>query len=170
MRFCHLTFNLCVSHTLHAHPWNHWYAQGRTRVINCPHQCVLAFITHTYYVYTALIWWIWYKKVTFIHIFFKIAIYFIALMNLGKICHLKGHGMANGVVAMLLRLWQRATPLWRHTVWIRIVTSHNAWMGYEYSLPNFNRTRAIHKHNPNPLKTMGLVWQIYATFLILANV
>ena len=22
-RFCHLTFNLCVSHTLHAHPWNH---------------------------------------------------------------------------------------------------------------------------------------------------
>ena len=24
-----LTFNLCVSHTLHAHPWNHWYAQGR---------------------------------------------------------------------------------------------------------------------------------------------
>ena len=27
--FCHLTFNLCISHTLHAHPWNHWYAQGR---------------------------------------------------------------------------------------------------------------------------------------------
>ena len=29
VRFCHLTFNLCVSHTLHAHPLNHWYAQGR---------------------------------------------------------------------------------------------------------------------------------------------
>ena len=29
VRFCHLTFKLCVSHTLHAHPWNHWYAQGR---------------------------------------------------------------------------------------------------------------------------------------------
>ena len=28
VRFCHLTFNLCVSHTLHANPWNHWYAQG----------------------------------------------------------------------------------------------------------------------------------------------
>ena len=23
-----MTFDLCVSHTLHAYPWNHWYAQG----------------------------------------------------------------------------------------------------------------------------------------------
>ena len=39
-------------------------------------------------------------------------------------------GVADDAVAMLL---------WRHTVWIRIVTSHNAWMGYEYSIQNLNR-------------------------------
>ena len=50
------------------------------------------------------------------------------------------------------------TALWCHAVCIRIVTSHNAWMGYEYSLPNLNRPRAIHKHNPHPLETMGCVW------------
>ena len=64
--------------------------------------------------------------------------------------------MTDGAVAKLLRLWQHASALWRHAVWIRIVTSHNAWMGYEYSLPNLNRPRAIHKHNPHPLETMGV--------------
>ena len=69
-----------------------------------------------------------------------------------------GNGLADGVVAKLLRLWQHASALWRHAVWIRIVTSHNAWMGYEYSLPNVNRPRAIHKHHPHPRETMGRVW------------
>ena len=55
-----------------------------------------------------------------------------------------GIGVADGAVAKLLRLWQHASALWPHAVWIRIVTSHNAWMGYEYSLPNLNRPRAIH--------------------------
>ena len=39
------------------------------------------------------------------------------------------------LLSCLLRLWHHVSALWRHTVWIRIVTSHNAWMGYEYSLP-----------------------------------
>ena len=60
-----------------------------------------------------------------------------------------GNGVADGAVAKLLRLWHRAWALWRHAVWIRIVTSHNAWMGYEYSLP---------KHDSHPLETMGHVW------------
>ena len=45
-----------------------------------------------------------------------------------------GDGVMHGAVAMLLRLWKHAATLWHHAAWIRIVTSHNAWMGYEYSL------------------------------------
>ena len=69
-----------------------------------------------------------------------------------------GNGVADGAVAKRLLLWQHASALWRHAVWIRIVTSHNLWMGYEYSLQNMNRPRAIHKHDPHPLETMGRVW------------
>ena len=69
-----------------------------------------------------------------------------------------GDAVADDAVAMLLPLWLHAAALWRHVVWIRIVTSHNAWMGYEYSLQNLNRPRAIHKDNPHPLETMGCVW------------
>ena len=46
-----------------------------------------------------------------------------------------GDGVVHGAVAMLLQLWKHAATLWHHAAWIRIVTSHNAWMGYEYSLP-----------------------------------
>ena len=46
-----------------------------------------------------------------------------------------GDGVVHGAVAMLLRLWKHAATIWHHAAWIRIVTSHNAWMGYEYSLP-----------------------------------
>ena len=45
-----------------------------------------------------------------------------------------GDGLVQGAVAMLLRLWKHAATLWHHAAWIRIVTSHNAWMGYDYSL------------------------------------
>ena len=41
---------------------------------------------------------------------------------------------------------------------MRIVTSRNAWVGYEYLLPNLDRPRAIDKHYPQPLETMGRVW------------
>ena len=67
-------------------------------------------------------------------------------------------GVADDAVAKLLPLWLHAAALWRHAVWILIVTSHNAWMGYEYSLTKLNRPRAIHKHNPHHLETMGRVW------------
>ena len=83
-------------------------------------------------------------------------------MNLGETCHFKetrlGDDVADDAVAMLLPLWLHAAALWRHAVWMRIVTSHNAWMGYEYSLQNWNRPRTIHKHNPHPLEAMGRVW------------
>ena len=79
-------------------------------------------------------------------------------MNLGETCHLKklrhGDGVVDDAVAMLLLLWlhydftQFEYVLWRHTM----------RLGYEYSLLNLNRPRAIHKHNPHPLKTMGRVW------------
>ena len=69
-----------------------------------------------------------------------------------------GDGVADDAFAMLLPLWLHAAALWRNAVWIRIVTSQNAWMGYEYSLQNLNRPRVIPKHNPHPLETMGRVW------------
>ena len=68
-----------------------------------------------------------------------------------------GDGVAEDAVAMLLPLWLHAAALWRHSVWIRIVTSHNAWMAYEYSLQNLNRPRGIHKHNPHPFETMDKI-------------
>ena len=67
-----------------------------------------------------------------------------------------GDGVVDGAVAKRLQLWQHVSSLWRHAVWIRIVTSHNAWMGYEYSSQNMNRPRAIHKHDPHPLETRGV--------------
>ena len=69
-----------------------------------------------------------------------------------------GNGVTDGAVAKLLRLWRHASAFWHHAVWIRIVTPHNAWMGYEYSLPNMNLPREIHKHDPHPLETIGHVW------------
>ena len=61
-----------------------------------------------------------------------------------------GNGVADGAVAKRLLLWQHASALWRHAVWIRIVTSHNAWMGYEYSLQN------IHSQTwPSPPRNNG---------------
>ena len=47
-------------------------------------------------------------------------------------------GVAGGAVDMLRWLWDHAFPLWRHLVWINIVTSHNVWFPYEYSLAKWN--------------------------------
>ena len=61
------------------------------------HPYVLAFITHISCINRieiAHVWWIWCKIVTFIYIFLKFAIYFIALVNFGETCHLNGHYMA----------------------------------------------------------------------------
>ena len=109
---------------------------------------------HCYFtVEMTLVWLVWY---TLRYIYFKFAISFITLMNLGETW--LGDGVADDAVDLLLPLWLNAAALWRHTVSIRIVTSHNSWTGYEYSLPNLNRPRAIHKHNHRPLETMGCVW------------
>ena len=100
--------------------------------------CVLAFITHILCINgieMTPVWLIWY---TLRNILFKFAICFIALMNLGETWHLKRRGLETVwqtmLVAVLLPSWLHAAASWRHTVWIRIATSHNAWMGYEYSL------------------------------------
>ena len=87
--------------------------------------------------------WNWYgscpmnltQTITHSYIFFKFPICSIALLSLGETCPLKGRDMVTvWRTVLLLRLWQHAPALWRHAVWIRILTSHNAWMGYEYSL------------------------------------
>ena len=74
-------------------------------------------------------------------------------------------GVAKGAVARLLRLWPHETALWRHAVWIRIVTSHSAWMGHENQFQNLNHPRAIHKNSPHSLEKMGKVqvntWYIH---------
>ena len=92
------------------------------------------------------------------YLFFKYAICSIVLLNLGETCHLKGRDILMLWRTLLLLRWYDCSALWRHAVWTRIVTWHNAWMGYEYSLPNLNRPRAIHRHKPHPLETMGRVW------------
>ena len=70
-----------------------------------------------------------------------------------------GDGDVDSVVAKMLQLWQHASALCRHAVWIRIVTSHNAWMDYEYLLPNLNPPMAIYKHNPHHLVKMGPIYR-----------
>ena len=57
------------------------------------HPCVPAFITHILCINgieMIVVWLIWYTRR---HIFFKFAICFIALMNLGETCHLKRHDL-----------------------------------------------------------------------------
>ena len=95
-------------------------------------------------------------------IFFKFAICSIAFLNLGETCHLKGRGMVMVWCTVLLlcccdcestqqhydiKLLEYV--LWRHTM-------HKWVMNIYYQ--NMNRPRAIHKHHPYPLETMGHVW------------
>ena len=67
-----------------------------------------------------------------------------------------GNGVADGAVAKLLPLWQHTSELWRHAVWKRIVTWHNAWMGYEYSLQNMNRPGRFINMIRTPSKQWGV--------------
>ena len=60
-------------------------------------------------------------------------------MNLGETYHLKRCDLVTvWWMMLLLPLWLHAAALWCHAGWICIVTSHNAWMGYEHSLQNLN--------------------------------
>ena len=68
-----------------------------------------------------------------------------------------GDGVVHGAVVMLLRLWKHAATLWHHAAWIRIVTSHNAWMGYEYSLPKQGRFISIIR---TPSKQWGMCYNL----------
>ena len=129
------------------------------------HTRAFSLLSHTYYVQTDLRWLLFNdfdaRKLMVVTYFSNSQLFLCAAeswwnMQFKGTRH--GNGVADGAVAKLLRLWQHASALWRHAVWIRIVTSHNAWIGYEYSLPNVNRPSAIHKHHPHPLETMGRVW------------
>ena len=95
-------------------------------------------------------------------IFFKFVICSIALLNLGETCHLKGRGMVTvWCMVLLLCCYDCESTqqhyditlleyvLWRHTM-------HEWVMNIHYQ--NMNRPRAIHKHHPHPLETMGHVW------------
>ena len=108
-------------------------------------------LSHTYSVQTELIWllanefntkkllWLlaneFNTKKLLVVTYFSNLFYCVAesWWNMPFVGTLHGNGVADAV-AKLLRLWQHTSALWRHAVWIRIVTSHNAWMGYEYSL------------------------------------
>ena len=77
----------------------------------------------------------WYIKVTFSNIFCGVCNFLRCFDESCWNMSFKGtwHGdiEADGTVAPPLWLWQYATILWRHAVWIRIVASDNAWMGNE---------------------------------------
>ena len=80
-------------------------------------------------------------------------------MSLGETCHLKGRDMVTAWRTVLSCYDCDSTDQrYDATLFEYIVTSHNAWIGYEYSLTNLNRPRAIHEHNPHPLEVMGCVW------------
>ena len=83
------------------------------------------------------------QRVTWNYIFFKFAICSSEFAESWWSIPFKrtrhGNGVADSATAKLLRLWQHASTLWRHVLLMGIVTSHNAWISYEYSLPNWNR-------------------------------
>ena len=96
------------------------------------HPSVLAFITHILRINgneMTFVWLIWY---TLRYIFFKFAIGFIALMNLGETCYSKRRHLVTVWRTMLLLYCYHCDCMQQHyhAVWIRIVMSHNAWMGY----------------------------------------
>ena len=154
-----------------------WNARDTSRVrhqssaFHChfAHPRAFSLSSHTYSVPTEF-WWIFNTKKLLVVTYFSnsqfVPSQFVPSQfvpsSLGETCHLKGGDMVTVWQTVLFqscyRLRQHASALWRHAVWIRIVPSHNTWMGYEYSLPNMNRPRAIHKHDPHPLETMGRVW------------
>ena len=81
--------------------------------------------------------------------------------NLGVTCHLKRPNMVTmRLTARLLRCYDCTCTQKNYdvTLFEYLLWRHNAWMGYEYSLPNLNRPRAIHNHNPHPLETSERVW------------
>ena len=113
----------CVSLSFHTHP------------------CIRAFITHIMYKRN------WDGSCLINLIYFALHIFQIRNLlhcvdeswwNMPfKVTRL-GDGVADNAVAML-PLWLHTAALWCHTI------SHNAWIGYEYSLPNLNCPGAIQK-------------------------
>ena len=128
------------------------------------HPCVLAFITYilcTNGIEMALVQWRLHKKGARNYIFFKFAICSIALLNLGETYHLKGHNMVTVWRMVLLLSCYDCDCAYQHydvtrfeyVLWRR--TMHEWVMNIHYE--SLNRPRAIHKHNPHPLETMGRV-------------
>ena len=101
------------------------------------HPCVLAFITQILCINGIEMTFVWIIYYGLHYIFFKFAIYVDesgwkhAIKEMGL-----GDSMADDAVVMLEPVWLHAASLW-----IRIVTSHNAWLDYEYSLQNFTQGR-----------------------------
>ena len=75
-----------------------------------------------------------------------------------------GNGVVDGAVAKQLRLWEHTSALWRHAVWIRIVKSHNAWMGYEYYQTWIAQGRFINMIR-TPSKQWGVCYKLHNRFL-----
>ena len=96
------------------------------------------------------------KSYSYLQIFSKFGIRFIALLSLGETCHLKGREMVTVWRAVLLLscydcdsthqhydVTRFECVLWRYTM-------HEWVMNIHYQ--NFNRPRAIHKYNPHLLE------------------
>ena len=99
-------------------------------------------------------------KVTRSYIFFKFAICSIALLSLGETCHLKGRDMVTMWRTLLLLSCYDCDSMQQHydvtrfkyVLWHR--TMHEWVMNIHYQ----TWIKAIHKHDPHPLETMGRVW------------
>ena len=126
----------------------------------CTHPCVLVFITHILCINGIEMTFVWLICYTLHYIFFKFAICFIALMNLGETYHLKTRDSVT--------MWRRCC-----CYVVTIVTAYSSTMmscslntccdvlqcmNGLWIFENLNPPRAIHKHNPHPLETLGHVW------------
>ena len=103
-----------------------------------PVECVCPMISH--------------NKVPFSHTFFKFAICFIVLINLGETCHLKGRNKVTvWRMVPLLCCYDCDNTQQHYDVTQYVVWPHTCMNG----LWIFITKRAIHKHNLYPLETMA---------------
>ena len=143
-----------------------YWIQSRAFHCHLAHTRAFSLLSHTYCVQTQLRWLLSNefntKKVTRIYIFFKFAICSFALLSRSETCHSKGRDMVTVWRTVLLLSCYDFYSTHQHDDVTRFeyvlwcCTMHEWVMNIHH--PNLNRPRAIHKHDPHPLETMGHVW------------
>ena len=122
--------------------WIAWLAKQGTPVECVPlsfhtHPCVLAFITHILRINGIEMTFVWLIPYTLSYIFFKFAICFVALVNLGETCYLKRRNLVTAWRMMLLLccyhcdcmqqhydVTQFEYVVWRHTMHEWVMNIH----------------------------------------------